>query len=117
MDVVVKAGIIAGDCVLLSCGDSGRILKVSDVDGCQIRLDGEVKSVKGDWCKVLVRLEENREVFGLQEVCVMLETRLRDVELTEGVHVWSRLKAKGIDRERQTGTDECEFWVPLTSDE
>ena len=113
MDVVVKDGIVAGDCVLLSYADSAQVLRVQDVDGCQIRLDGKVKSVEGGWCKVLVSLEESRGVFGMQEACVMLQTRVRDVELTDRVNVWSRLRAKGIDRIRQTGTEECEFWAPL----
>ena len=51
MDVVVKGErAVAGDCVLLSCGDSERIMRVRDVDGCQTRLDGVVKSVERDWC-------------------------------------------------------------------
>ena len=58
MDVVVKGErAVVGDYVLLSCGDSERILRVRDVDGCQIRLDGVVKSVERDWCKVLVQAE------------------------------------------------------------
>ena len=47
MDVVVKDGIVVGDCVLLNCRDRAAILKVQDVDGCQIKLDGEVSSVDG----------------------------------------------------------------------
>ena len=58
MDVVVKDGIVVGDCVLLNCRDSAEILKVQDVDACQIRLDGEVTSVDSGWCKVLVKMEE-----------------------------------------------------------
>ena len=115
MDVVVKDGIVVGDCVLLNCSDSAGILKARDVDGCQIRLDGEVKSVNGDWCKVLVRLEENRGVFGVHPMSVMLNTKLRDVELIGGSNVWSKLRAKGIDRVRSTGSDECEFWAPLSA--
>ena len=117
MDVVVKDEIVVGDSVLLSYADSAQVLKVQDVDGCQIRLDGKVSSIEGEWCKVLVRLEESRGVFGMQEVCTMLQTRVRDVELTERVHVWSRLNAKTFDRVRSTGTDECDYWVPLSSDE
>ena len=51
MDVVVKGEkVVAGDCVLLSCSDSASIWQVSDVDGCQIRLDGKAISVEGEWC-------------------------------------------------------------------
>ena len=108
MNVVVKDGIVVGDCVLLNCRDSADILKVQDVDGCQIRLDGKVSSVDGGWCKVLVKVEESG-----RPVAVSMATRVSSVELTERVHVWSKLRAKGIDRIRQTGTDECEFWAPL----
>ena len=109
MDIVVKNEIVVGDLVLLSCGDS------CDLDGCQIRLDGEVKSVQGGWCQVLVQVEENRGLLGIQPVSVMLHTRLKAVELTDQVHLWSRLNAKTIDRVRSTGTDECEYWLSLTS--
>ena len=115
MEVVVKEGIVVGDCVLLSCGDSSQLMKVSDLGGCQIRLDGEVKSVQGGWCQVLVLFEAKRGSLGIQPVSVMLHTRLKAVELTDRVHVWSRLNAKTIDRVRSTGTDECEYWLPLTS--
>ena len=37
-----------GDCVLLSRNDSAHILKVNDIDGRQIRLDGTVTSIAGD---------------------------------------------------------------------
>ena len=117
MDVVVENEIVVGDLVLLSCGDSSQLMKVSDLGGCQIRLDGEVKSVQGGWCQVLVLFEAKRGSLGIQPVSVMLHTRLKAVELTDRVHVWSRLDAKTIDRVRNTGTDECDYWVPLTSDE
>ena len=117
MDVVVKNEIVVGDCVLLSCRDSAQLLKVSDVDGCQIRLDGEVTSVEGEWCKVRVQLESKRSRFGMRPITTVLTTRLKTVELTDRVHVWSRLNTKTIDRVRSTGTDECDYWVPLTSDE
>ena len=45
MELVVKEGIVVGDAVLLSCGDSAQLLKVGDVEGCQVRLDGEGRSV------------------------------------------------------------------------
>ena len=112
MDVVVKEGIVVGDCVLLSCGDSAQLLKVSDLDGCQIRLDGKVSSVDGGWCKVLVKVEERG-----RPIAVSMATRVSSVELTERVHVWSRLNAKTIDRVRSTGTDQCDYWVPFTCDE
>ncbi|KZR82253.1 hypothetical protein [Synechococcus sp. MIT S9504] len=66
MDIVVKGErAVVGDCVLLSCGDSERSMSVHDVDGCQIRLDGEVKSIERDWCKVLVQAEESSDyLFG-----------------------------------------------------
>ena len=109
MDVVVKGEkVVAGDCVLLSCSDSASIWQVSDVDGCQIRLDGKAISVEGEWCKVLVKVEE----LG-RPMAMLMKTRDSCVELTERVHVWSKLRAKGIDRIRQTGSDECEFWAPL----
>ena len=109
MDVVIKCErAVVGDCVLLSCGDSERIMKVRDVDGCQIRFDGMVKSFERDWCKVLVQVEaDGRITYSL------MHTRLRDVELTERVHVWSRVNAKQIDRVMRHGNDECEFWAPL----
>ena len=66
MDIVSKGErAVVGDCVLMSCGDGERIMRVRDVDGCQIRLDGAAKSVEG------------------------------------------------IDRVRNTGTEECDFWAPL----
>ena len=109
MDVVVKGErAVVGDCVLLSCGDSERMMRVRDVDGCQIRLDGVVKSVKRDWCKVLVQAEERGRI-----TYSLMHTRLSNVELTERVHVWSKVNAKGIDRVRNTGTEECEYWAPL----
>ena len=117
MDVVVKNEIVVGDCVLLSCRDSAQLLKFSNVDGCQIRLDGEVTSVEGEWCKVRVQLESKRSRFGMRPITTVLTTRLKTVELTDRVHVWSRLNTKTIDRVRSTGTDECDYWVPLTSDE
>ena len=112
MDSVVKEGIVAGDCVLLSCKDSASILKVMDVDGCQIRLDGKVSSVEGEWCRVLVDVVERG-----RQVPMLITTRLKAVELTERVHIWSRLNAKTIDRVRNTGTDECDYWVPITSED
>ena len=109
MDVVVKGErAVVGDCVLLSCGDSERIMRVRDVDGCQIRLDGEVKSVEGNWCKVLVQVEERGRI-----TYSLMHTRLRNVELTERVHVWSKVNTKQIDRVRRYGNDECEYWAPL----
>ena len=117
MHVVVKDEIVVGDLVLLSCGDSAQVMKVSDLDGCQIRLDGEVRSVERGWCRVLVQLEENRGLFGIQPMSMMLQTRVRDVERTERRHRLSRLNAMTIDRVRSTGTDGCEYWVPLTPDE
>ena len=48
---------VVDDCVLLSYGDNQRNLRVRDVDGYQIRLDGILKSVERDWCKVLVQAE------------------------------------------------------------
>ena len=90
MDVVVKGlRAVVGDCVLLSCGDSERIMRVRDVDGSQIRLDGVMKSVEGDWCKVLVQAEERGRI-----TYSLMHTRLGDVELTERVHAWSRVNAK-----------------------
>ena len=35
------------------------------------------------------------------------------MELTERVHVWSRVNAKPIDRVMRYGNDECEYWAPL----
>ena len=84
MDVVVKEGVVVGDAVLLSCRDSASILKVRDVDGCQIRLDGEVTRVEGEWCKVLVRLEAPHKLWGLQEMTIVLSTRVKDVDVTGG---------------------------------
>ena len=100
--------VIADDCVLLSCRNSARLLRVQDVDRCQIRLDGEVKSVERDWCKVLVQVEERGRI-----TYSLMHTRLRDVELTERVHLWSKVNAKQIDRVRRYGNDECEYWAPL----
>ena len=110
MDVVVKGEkVIAGDCVLLSCRDSAGLLRVQDVDGCQIRIDGVVRSVEGEWCQVLVKCEVLRRRDG----AYLVKTRLRDVELTERVHEWRKVTAKQIDRVRRYGNDECEFWAPL----
>ena len=109
MDVVVKGEkVIEGDCVLLSCSDSERMMRVRDVDGCQIRLNGVVKSVERDWCKILVQAEERGRITDS-----LMHTRLRDVELTERVNVWSKVNAKQIDRVRRYGNDECEYWAPL----
>ena len=109
MDVVVKGErAVVGDCVLLSCGDSERMMRVRDVDGCQIRLNGVVKSVERDWCKVLVQAEERGRI-----TYSLMHTRLRDVALTERVNVWSKVNAKQIDRVKRYGNDECEFWAPL----
>ena len=112
MEVVVKDGIVVGDAVMLSCGVSAELMKVSDVDCCQIRLDGEVRRIEGEWCEVLVRMEGKRG-FLIQPMIMALTTRLRNVELTERVHVWNQLNAKSIDRVRRTGSNECEFWAPL----
>lgn len=108
MNVVIKDEIIIGDSVLLNCSDSAQVLAVRDVDGCQVRLDGIVKSIEGEWCRVLIEImERGRSVF------VMMHTRLNDIEICAGVNVWSLLNAKTVDRVRQIGTEECEFWAPL----
>jgi len=31
---------------------------VRDVDGCQIQLNGEDKSIEGQWCSVMVKYEQ-----------------------------------------------------------
>ena len=110
MDVVVKgAKVIAGDCVLLSCRDSAGSLRVQDVDGFQIRLDGVVNSIDRGWCEVFVKCE----VLGRRDGAYLVKTRMRDVELSELAHEWRKATARAIDRARKTGTDECEFWAPL----
>ena len=109
MEVVVKDEIIIGNYVLLNCADSARILRVHDVDGCQIQLDGEVKSIEGQWCSVLVKCEQ----LGRLDAAVMFKTRLSRVKAVERVHEWTKLNAKAIDRMRRTGSEECEFWAPL----
>ena len=110
MNVVVKGEkVIAGDCVMLSCRASAGLLRVQDVDGCQIRLDGEVRSVEGEWCQVFVKCE----VLGRRDGAYLVKTRMRDVELTSEVHEWRKVTAKQIDRVRRYGNDECEFWAPL----
>ena len=110
MNVVVKGEkVIAGDCVMLSCRASAGLLRVKDVDGCQIRLDGEVRSVEGEWCQVFVKCE----VLGRRDGAYLVKTRMRDVELTSEVHEWRKVTAKQIDRVRRYGNDECEFWAPL----
>ena len=109
MDLIVKGSkIIEGDYVLLSCRDSAGILKVHDFDGCQIRFNGVVKGIEGEWCSVMVMAEANA-----RPISVMLKTNLKDVELTGSVNVWGVRTARAIDRKRKTGTDECEFWAPL----
>ena len=108
MNVVIKDEIIVGDSVLLNCADSARVLAVRDVDGCQIRLDGIVKSIESEWCRVLIEIME----CGRGGSTVM-HTRLKDIELCAGVNVWSLLNAKTVDRVRQAGTEEFEFWAPL----
>ena len=63
MDVFVKGKrVVVGDYMLLSYGDSERIMRVRDVDGCQIRIDGVVKSVERNWCKVFVQAEERGRI-------------------------------------------------------
>ena len=109
MDLTVKGSkVIEGDCVLLSCSDSAEVMKIHDFDGCQIRFDGVVKSVEGEWCSVMVMAEGRG-----RPISVMLKTKLKDVELTGSVNVWGIRTARAIDRKRKTGTNECEFWAPL----
>ena len=56
MDIVAKGDrAVDGDYVLLSCNDGERIMRVRDVDECQIRLDREAMSVEGNWRKVLMK--------------------------------------------------------------
>ena len=109
MEVVVKNEIVIGNYVLLNCADSARILRVRDVEGCQIQLDGEVKSIEGQWCSVLVKCEQ----LGRLDAAVMFKTRLSRVKDIERAHQWTRLNAKAIDRMRRTGSEECKFWAPL----
>ena len=105
MDVVVKDELaVIGDCVLLSCRDSAGLLRVQDVEGCQFRLDGVVKSVEREWRKVLVEPEKRGRI-----TYSLMHTRLWDVELTERTHIWNNLNAKQIDRVRRYGNNECEF--------
>ena len=108
MNVVIKDEIIVGDSVLLNCADSARVFAVRDNDGCQIRLDGIVKSIEGEWCRVLIEIVERGRGGN-----TVMRTRLKDIELCAGVNVWSQISAKTIDRVRQTGSEECEFWAPL----
>ena len=108
MNVVIKDEIIVGDYVLLNCADSARVLAVRDVDGCQIRLDGIVRSIEGEWCRVLIEIVERG-----RDGSTVMRTRLKDIELCAGVNVWSQINAKTVDRVRQTGSEECDFWAPL----
>ena len=76
--------VIADDCVLLSCRNSARLLRVQDVDRCQIRLDGEVNSVELKWCQVLVKFE----VLGRRDGVYLVKSKLRDLELIEWANEW-----------------------------
>ena len=109
MEVVVKDEIVVGDYVLLNCADSERILRVRDIEGCQIQLDGEIKSIEGRWCSVLVKCEQ----LGRLDAAVMFKTRLSRMKAVERAYEWTRLNVKAIDRMRRTGSEECEFWAPL----
>lgn len=108
MNVVIKDEIIVGDSVLLNCADSARVLAVRDVDGCQIRLDGIVQSIEGEWCRVLIEIVDRG-----RGASAVMRTRLKDIDLCAGVNVWSQITAKSVDRVRQTGSEECDFWAPL----
>ena len=70
MEVVVKDEIVVGDYALLNCADSARVLRLRDVEGCQIQLDGEVKGIEGQWCGVLVNCEQ----LGSLNAAVMFKT-------------------------------------------
>lgn len=50
IEVVVKDEIVIGYYVQLNCADSEQILRVPNIEDCQIQLDGEVKSIEGEWC-------------------------------------------------------------------
>ena len=76
--------VIADDCVLLSCRNSARLLRVQDVDRCQIRLDGEVNNVELEWCQVLVKFE----VLGRRDGVYLAKNKLRDLELFEWTNEW-----------------------------
>jgi len=110
MEVAVKDEIVVGDCVLLNCADSELLLRACDIEGCQIWLDGEVESIEGKWCSVLVKCEQ----LGRIVVMVMFKTRLSWVKAVERAHEWTRLNAKAVDRVRRTGSEEYEFWAPLS---
>ena len=43
----------------------------------------------------------------------VMHTKLKNIELCAGVNVWSQITAKTVDRVRQTGSEECDFWAPL----
>ena len=100
-----------GDCVLLSRDDSAQILKVNDIDGRQIRLDGTVITIAGDWCRVLITLERRSRQFNMPPVHISMQTRLRDVDRSTTAHCWAKLTAMAIDRRRRTGSNDCEFWA------
>ena len=100
-----------GDYVLLNRNDSAQILKINDIDGRQIRLDGTVTTIAGDWCKVLITLERRSRQFNMPPIHVSMQTRLRDLDRSATVHCWGRLTAMAIDRRRKTGTSNCEFWA------
>ena len=110
MDFVVKGNrIVNGNCVLISCKDSGEIMRVRDADGCQIRLDGRVTDIADGWCRVHIKLMDRRGSNG-----IVLRTRLEDLELSVSEpNIWSLVNARGIDRKRKSGTDECDFWAPM----
>ena len=76
--------VIADDCVLLSCRNSARLLRVQDVDRCQIRLDGEVNSVEFEWCQVLVKFE----VLGRRDGVYLAKNKLCALELIEWANEW-----------------------------
>ena len=103
-----------GDCVLLSCRDSAALIEVRDLEGLQIRLDGVVRSVRGEWCCVAVELEGSQRPIRRGSLTLLIGVRLRDVEVIEGEpHVWSQGNSAGLDRVRRTGSAECDYWAPL----
>ena len=83
MVVVVTDEIIVSDYVQMNCADSERPSRVCDIEVCQIQLDGEVKSIDGEWSSVLVKCEQ----LGKLKAAVMLKTQLSSLEFAERVHV------------------------------
>lgn len=93
------AGIGVGDGVQLSRKESGEILQVRDSEGMQVELDGVVLGIEGEWATVRVMLMTGKGDMPVMSVSATV--RGDELKRVEGVHVWSRLGAKRVAKERK----------------